>query len=75
MDDEIVFTQHALRKLQQRGIPKSFVFRTVTAPQKVINYLGKFSAFHTFGKLYLKVVFVRKEKKVVIITQYFVDAL
>lgn len=72
---KIVFTKHALEKLQQRKIPKNLVAKTVFFPQKIIALPDKLHAFRKFGKKYLKVVFARSGDNIVVITQYFIDSM
>ncbi|MBI4120596.1 MAG: DUF4258 domain-containing protein [Parcubacteria group bacterium] len=72
---KIVFTKHALEKLQQRNIPKNLVAKTVFLPQKIVAAPDKFHAFRKFGKKYLKVVFAKSENNIVVITQYFIDSM
>ncbi len=71
---KIVFTQHALEKLAERVISKEMVRRTVDAPIRLIAAGEKFHAFGKFGKRYLKVIFVRADDSLVIITQHFIDS-
>jgi len=71
---KIIFTQHALEKLAERALSKEMVRRTVDAPIRLIAVAEKFHAFGKFGKRYLKVIFVRTDDSLVIITQHFVDS-
>ena len=72
---KVVFTKHALEKLRQRKISKNLVEKTIFFPQKVIALPDRFHAFRRFSKKYLKVVFVRSEGSIIVITQYFVDSI
>ena len=72
---KIVFTRHAREKLAQRIITAEMVRLTVNSPKKLITDSEKFHAFRKLGGKYLKVVFVRQDDIVDIITQYFVNSL
>ena len=72
---KILFTWHALEKLTERKITKQMVTATINTPSKLISDAEKFYAFRKFGRKYLKVIFVRGESEVKIITQHFIDFL
>jgi len=72
---EIIFTKHALRKLKQRGISRSTVIRAVFSPEKLILDGGKYLSYRRFGRLYLKVIFKRMGRSIIIITQHFVEKI
>lgn len=72
----IVFTRHALLKLQQRSVKKDLVIKTLEKPERAFPTYGKrIAAFRKFGRLYLKVVFRKEGKNIVVITQYWVEKL
>lgn len=68
----IVFSQHALVKLEQRGFTKDMVIRAIEYPSHLKILGGQMHAFRKFGHLYLKVIFVRTRQEIIVITQYFV---
>ena len=72
---KVVFTRHALTKLQERGIQKEKVLATLRNPQKLTTEADKFYASRKFGKRYLKVIFVRADENVIVITQHYLDKL
>ena len=73
-DIKIIFTKHAFRKLRQRNIKQKFVSETILCPEKLITNEGdKYYAFKKYGKLYLKVVFKRIGKVIIVITQYLTE--
>ena len=73
-DVKIIFTKHALGKLRQRNIKQKFVSETVLCPEKLIICENtKYLAFKKYGKLYLKVVFKRIGKVIIVITQYLTE--
>jgi len=68
----IIFTNHALLKLEQRGILKSVVIKTLKSPDyKFPSYSGRMIAYKKFDKLYLKVVYKIEEGDIVVITQHW----
>ncbi|MDP3771804.1 MAG: DUF4258 domain-containing protein [bacterium] len=72
---KIIFTRHALEKLGQRSISREMVYSAIDAPEKLIMESDKFLAFYKVGKKYLKVIFVREDDRIVVITQYFTNSL
>lgn len=72
---KIVFTRHAREKLDQRNITPDMVRIAIDSPSKITTDSEKFYAFRKFGGRYLKVVFVRNNQAVVVITQYFIKSL
>lgn len=69
---KIIFSAHSLLKLKQRNIIKQKIIQTVKNPDVVLlSLLNRKMAYKKFGKLYLKVVFIEENDKIVIITQYW----
>ncbi len=69
----IIFTNHALLKLKQRNLTKEKVIQTVENPDEIMLTYGERNAvLKKFGKLYLKVVFRKDGKDVIIITQHWI---
>lgn len=69
---KIIFSAHSLLKLKQRNISKLQVIQTVKKPDKILLSLSNRKlAYKRFGKLYLKVVFVRENDKLTVITQHY----
>jgi len=70
----IRFSKHALLKLEQRKIPKNFVFATLRKPDYTgESYGGRKIVFRKFKKLYLKVIFQGKANFITVITQYWTN--
>ena len=70
----IIFSPHALLKLNQRNISIKSVKETLKSPDyNVFSYSGREMAYKKFGKLYLKVVYKKEEKNVVVITQHWTE--
>lgn len=70
MKNDIIFTKHALLKIQQRKIPKNSIIKTVLSPNKLVLDNTKYYAYRNFGKKYLKVVFVKINNSILIITAH-----
>ena len=69
---KIIFSAHSLLKLKQRNIIKQKIIQTVKNPDVVLlSLLNRKMAYKKFGKLYLKVVFIKESYIIVIITQYW----
>ena len=68
----IIFTDHALLKLKQRGISKSAVKETLKSPDyKIPGYADRIVAYKKFDKMYLKVVYKIEEENIIVITQHW----
>ena len=68
----IIFSQHALLKLEQRNISKLFVTRTLESPDyKFDSYKKRGIAYKKFGELYLKVIYKREGINIIVITQHW----
>jgi len=69
---KIIFSAHSLLKLKQRNIIKQKIIQTVKNPDVVLlSLLNRKMAYKKFGRLYLKVVFIKESDIIVIITQYW----
>lgn len=72
----IIFTQHSLLKLKQRGISKLKVIETIKNPGYITkSYFNREIALKKFDKLYLKVVYKKEGENIIIITQYFISKI
>lgn len=71
----IIFSGHSLVKLDQRNLTKEMVARVIERPMRAMVVGDKIHAFRRFGHLYLKVVFARTDKYIVVVTQYWVNKL
>jgi hypothetical protein len=68
----IIFTSHALLKLNQRGIAKMAVIKTIKLPDyKFLSHSKRIVAYKKFDKLYLKVIYKIENSNIIIITQYW----
>lgn len=72
----IIFTQHSLLKLKQRKISKNLVIKTIKNPERILkSYSNREIGYKRFGKLYLRVVYKKEDKNIIIITQYWVKEI
>lgn len=68
----IIFTNHALLKLKQRGISKEAVIKALKSPDyKFPSYSGRIIVYKKFDKLYLKVVYKMEGENIIVITQHW----
>lgn len=75
MGNDIIFTKHALLKMQQRKISEKSVIKTILNPNKLVLDDTKYYAYRNFGKKYLKVVFVKINNSILIITAHLAKKL
>lgn len=74
-DLPIIFSRHALIKLEQRNLTRDMVIHTIEYPSRLETVGGQMHAFKKFKRLYLKVIFVRTENEIIVITQYIVKKI
>ena len=68
----IIFTSHSLLKLKQRKISKNLVIKTLKNPERISkSYSNREICYKRFGNLYLKVVYKKEDKNIIVITQYW----
>ncbi len=68
----VIFTNHAILKLNQRNISKKLVEATIKLPDyELSSYSNRKVSYKKFGKLYLKVVYRKGGGNIIIITQYW----
>ena len=68
----IDFSDHAIEKIIERKLKKSWIIKTVNQPEHVKPSWGnRTMAYRKFGKQYLKVVFVKQERTTTVITAFF----
>ena len=68
----IEFTGHADRKIKQRNLKKALVKETLNKPDYVLpGYSNREISYKKIVKLYLAVVFVREEDKIIVLTAYW----
>jgi len=68
----IIFTQHALLKLEQRNISKLLVLKALESPDyKFDSYQERRVVYKRLDKLYLKVIYKKEGVNIIVITQYW----
>lgn len=68
----IVFTEHSKRKIEQRGLKREFVEKTLVSPDFVKETYGdRKVAYRQFSKLYLAVVFKVEGEDFIVITSHW----
>jgi len=69
----IVFSDHALLKIRQRGLSRRTVVAVIANPDRVENtYSGREELYKKFRKRSLKVVIMRSHGKIIVITTHWV---
>lgn len=72
----IVFTEHALLKLEQRGIDKEWVIKAIQKPDhRNASYGDRIRMFKKLGKNYLEVIIREESNDIVVITQHWIKKL
>ncbi len=68
----IIFSEHALLKLKQRGISKITVKGALYSPDyKFSSYSDRMVIYKKFDKLYLKVIYRMENGDTIVITQHW----
>jgi len=68
----IIFTSHALLKLEQRKISQKLVKKALTSPDyKFTTYSNREIIYKKFDKLYLKIIYKEENQNIIVITQYW----
>ena len=68
----IEFSDHALRKMAQRKLKKAWIQKALMDPAHIIpGYANRKVAYKKIGTLYLAVVFVKQEKKLIVLTAHW----
>lgn len=68
----VVFSDHALRKMDQRHLKKEWVLAVLDKPDHVTEgYAGRMIAYKKIEKLYLAVVYTKEEASFVVVTTHW----
>lgn len=68
----IVFSDHALRKMEQRHLKKEWVLMTLDTPDnKTSGHENRMIAYRKIDKLFLAVVSVKEDGNIVVITAHW----
>jgi len=69
----VIFTKHAIIKLEQRKINKQFVLETIKNPDSVRpTYGSRKELYRKFGKHYLKIIIKKRKEYIIVITMHWV---
>lgn len=69
---KIVFSPHAVLKIEQRGLSRRDIIESVTNPGFTrLSYGLREELYKIFGRNYLKVIVKREEDKIIIITAHW----
>ncbi len=72
----IIFTPHSEEKLHQRKLKRLQVIEVLRQPDKTVKSYGdRIIALKKLGKLYLKVIYKREGKNIIVITQHWVEKI
>ena len=70
---EIIFSDHALIKIRQRRLSKDHIIATVENPSLVkSSYNLREERYRHFGKSWLKVIVIREQELIIVITAHWV---
>ena len=70
---QIVFSEHALLKIRQRVLSKEKILETIDSPHFVQpSYGGREEWYRDFGKNHLKVVIMKENNIVVVVTAHWI---
>jgi len=73
---KIVFSDHALVKIEQRKISKMLIVRAVRSPDFIRPSYGfREEKYKKFDRNYLKVVIIRENREIVVVTVHWVAKL
>ena len=68
----IIFSTHSLVKSEQRNIRKELVVKAVNKPDYEFKGRGdRRIVYKKFSRIYLKVIFRKESKNIIIITQHW----
>ena len=68
-EEDIVYTDHALRRMLVRGITREMVRATLVSPEQTgTGYKSRTLAYNSFGDRRIKVVYSVEDKRFVIIS-------
>lgn len=71
---QIMFTEHAEKRLKERGVKKEQVKETIEFPEYTIKRTNnEIEAYKKMAGKMLKVVYLEKEKYIKVITLYHLD--
>jgi hypothetical protein len=70
---KIIFSKHALLKVQQRGLDKVKVIETILNPDFIQpSYNFRESRFRLYEKIHLKAVVIVRQDRILVVTAHWV---
>lgn len=68
----IEFSDHALRKMEQRHLKKEWVLQALDTPNhEAPSYENRMVVYKQIEKLYLAVIYIKDKEKIVVITAHW----
>lgn len=68
----VEFTDHAVRKIEQRGLSKAKILTVLAKPEYVYpSYSGRMIAYRKIGKLYLAVIYKTEFENTIVLTAHW----
>jgi hypothetical protein len=72
----VIFTSHSEAKLDERKLTRLQVLEVLDKPDKTMQSYGdRIASFKKLGKLYLKVIYKKEGRNLIIITQHWVKEM
>lgn len=70
----IILSDHAKIKIKQRKLDRIKIIKTINNPDKVLNSYGNRKIVErNFGKLSLRVIYVKEDNEIIIVTAHWRD--
>ena len=70
---EIIFSNHANLKINQRELSRDFIIKTINSPDFTRPTRGfREERYKYFGKNWLKVIVIKESDKIVVITAHWI---
>lgn len=71
---KLVFSEHALKRMRERGIPEEWVGEVINNAEETINArFDRRASFKKFGDIYAIVIYEEKVNNIVVVTILKVD--
>ena len=69
---KVIFTTHAKIRLEERGIPVSFIKQAIRSPDnEKLTFGNRIQIQKKFGNKVLEIIYARYFNKIIIITLYY----
>jgi hypothetical protein len=71
MEKRILFSQHALQRLEERGFNPEDTVETIRNPQRIeSSFRGRTIAYRTIGEREIRAVYIEEIDHIIVITVY-----